>query len=201
MNDDNPRISGIVVAAGESVRMGQPKMVLPWGSTTVIGKVVSILQQVHLDEIIVVTGGWRKEVENALRDYCVRTIYNSEYLEGEMLSSVKKGIEGLSDSSDAALITLGDMPYIKFEVVRSILETYISSRSMLVVPSYQMRRGHPWLVANKLWEEILELKKFHSLRYFLNKNQNLIKYVSVNTNSIILDLDTPTDYASNKPGS
>lgn len=199
MDNSTLKVGGIVLAAGESVRMGQPKMILPWGEKTVIGQVISILSKAHLDEIIVVTGGWREEVESALENYQIKTVYNSKFKEGGMLSSVKMGIKRLNYAIDAALITLGDQPHIKIDVVKIILETYFKTRSMLVVPSYRMRRGHPWLVDKKLWNEIFKLGSNQLLRNFLSQNQDLIYYVPVETNSILLDLDTPKDYSKNRP--
>jgi molybdenum cofactor cytidylyltransferase len=193
----NNIIAGIVLAAGESKRMDYPKMILPWANTTVIGQIIIILKKSDLNDILVVTGGWRDEVEGALSGFQVRTIYNPNFKEGGMLSSVQAGIEALDSEYDAALITLGDQPFIKLRVVTSILNTYRTSNSVLIVPSYEMRRGHPWLVDRILWGEILELGKDYTLRDFLNMKQGLINYVPVNTNSILLDLDTPEDYQNN----
>lgn len=193
------KIAGIVLAAGESNRMGYPKMILPWAKTTVIEQIIIILQKANLNDILVVTGGWKDEVESALGGYQVRTIFNPKFKEGGMISSVQVGIKGLNPEFDAAMITLGDQPYIKLEVVTSILNTYLDTRSLLVVPSYEMRRGHPWLVDKILWREILELGKNYTLRDFLNRNQDLINYVPVNTSTILLDIDTPEDYRNNYP--
>lgn len=195
----NKKIAGIVLAAGESKRMGYPKMILPWADTTVIGQILNILHRADLNDILVITGGWHDEVEKALGGYQVRTVSNLNYKEGGMLSSVQIGIQALDPEYDAALITLGDQPFIKLRVVTSIVKTYRKTRSVLIVPSYEMRRGHPWLVDKILWEEILDLGKDDTLRDFLNINQSLINYVLVNTNSILLDLDTLEDYQNNLP--
>jgi molybdenum cofactor cytidylyltransferase len=194
MSKSKKKIGAIVLAAGESKRMGRPKLVLPWEESTVIGHIIHVLEQVDLDEILVVTGGSSKLVENALSGYQVRTILNPAYREGEMLSSVKVGLNNLGSEIEAALITLGDQPSIQLKVVKLIIKFYRSSGSSLVVPSYEMRRGHPWLVDKKLWSEILKLDYRFTLRDFLNANQGNINYIGVDTNSILLDIDTPDDY-------
>jgi len=91
MTNAKRQVGAIVLAAGISSRMGQPKLVLPWRETTIIGHVVKILEMAKLDEVIVVTGGSRNLVEEALHGYHTRTIFNPAYEYGEMLSSVKRG--------------------------------------------------------------------------------------------------------------
>lgn len=195
----NKKIAAVVLAAGESKRMGHPKMILPWANTTVIEQIIKILLKADLIDILVVTGGWRDEVEKVLGSYQVRTVYNPNYRGGGMLSSAQVGIEAVDPEYDAVLITLGDQPFIKLWVVDSILNTYFTTSGLLIVPSYQMRRGHPWLVDKILWGDILRLGSAHTLRDYLNMNQKIINYVQVNTNSILLDLDTPIDYQKYLP--
>jgi molybdenum cofactor cytidylyltransferase len=107
-------ISTILLAAGLSSRMGQPKLLLPWGGTTVLGQVVSTFAAVGIEEIIVVTGGVREQIEGLVaelaKDYPVRTVYNPAYARGEMLSSIQAGLSALNSQPRAALIGLGDQP-------------------------------------------------------------------------------------------
>ena len=67
------------------------------------------------------------------------------------------------------------------------------------MPSFQMRRGHPWLVTRPFWNEILELKPPQSLRDFLNSHASEIQYVNVDTPGVLADLDTPDDYHRSRP--
>lgn len=191
-------ISAIVLAAGESKRMGQPKMSLPWGKTTVIGQVITILVQSGVEEIIVVTGGGKSEVETALEalpaEWSVRTVFNPDYKAGEMISSIQIGLNVLGEGVEAALIALGDQPQVRTEVVQALLRAYQESRAEIVVPSYQMRRGHPLIIARALWEEVMSLSSPQTLRDFLDRHPSQIHYVEVETNSIFKDLDTPDDY-------
>jgi molybdenum cofactor cytidylyltransferase len=95
-----------------------------------------------------------------------------------------------------ALIGLGDQPQVQEGIVSLICEAYQSTHSPLIVPSFQMRRGHPWLVARKFWNELLDMKSPETPRDFLNKHAKEIHYVETNTSSILADLDTPEDYFS-----
>jgi len=198
-----PLIGAVVLAAGKSERMGKPKMGLPWGNTTVIGQVIATLVEVGLDDVVVVTGGGRKEVERALnglpQGWSVRAVFNPDFTAGEMLSSLQRGVAALGETFDAALIALGDQPQIQTAVVRTIMDTYIHSGASLVIPSYAMRRGHPMLIARSLWAGLLALRPPQTLRELIQVYQDEIVYVNVDTPSILQDLDTPEDYRQFKP--
>lgn len=195
--DENSKSSGIaavVLAAGLSRRMGRPKMALPWGNTTVIGRVVQVLAQVGVDEVVVVTGGAHEVVEAALADQPARVVFNPAYAEQEMAYSLKVGLETLPETVEAVLVVLGDQPQIQPEVVSGVIDFFLQSKARLVAPSYQLRRGHPWLMARPVWSEILTLQPPHTLRDILNKLAGQILYYEVDTDSILRDLDTPADY-------
>ncbi len=193
-------IAAVVLAAGRSTRMGQPKMALPWGATTVLGQVVLELAKGGVDRILVVTGGDRETVEGILRilslppGVALSTIYNPDYAQGEMLSSLQTGLRAAGEGARAALVVLGDQPQIEAKVVGAILQAYAQSCPLLVVPSIHHRRGHPWLVDRSLWDEILAMSTSQTLRDFLQSHLGLIQYVEVDTESILMDLDSPQDY-------
>lgn len=192
-------ISAIILAAGQSKRMGRPKMLLPWGKLTVIEHVVVTFLNAGVEDIVVVTGGASEQVEQAIDRYPVRKVHNSEYESGEMLSSLQRGLREMPEQSQATLIGLGDQPQIREESVRSICEAYRESKSNLIVPSFQMKRGHPWLVARSLWSQILALEPPETPRDFMNQYADEIRYVDVDTPSILADLDTPEDYQDSRP--
>jgi molybdenum cofactor cytidylyltransferase len=191
-------ISAIILAAGQSKRMGQPKMLLPWGNTTVLEKVIATFKAADVEDILVVTGGVRDAVESLVGG-SAQIIFNPNYAKGEMLSSVQVGLVGLKPGAEAALIGLGDQPQVRERSVRSVLKAYRNSGASLVVPSFQMRRGHPWLVARVHWDEILEMRSPASLRDFLNRHADEIHYVELHHESVLQDLDTPGDYLKSKP--
>lgn len=192
-------ISATILAAGESKRMGQPKMLLKWGQTTVLGHVISTFQQAGIQDIVVVVGGAREQVEEIVNQHRVRSVYNDEHANGEMLLSLQRAIEAQSLQTRATLIALGDQPQIEEGTVRLISEKFHSGKSRLIVPSFEMRRGHPWLVARSLWTEILALRPQRSPRDFLKQHAQEIEYVQVQTSSILADIDTLEDYLRSRP--
>lgn len=196
-------VTAIVLAAGLSSRMGKPKMLLPWGSTTILGHIVETLSESGIHEMVIVTGAARELVEDEVgrlaQLWPVRPAYNRDYARGEMLSSILTGLAGTSPKADAGLIVLGDQPQIQIETVQVILGTWKSLSLPLIVPSFEGRRGHPWLIARHLWEELNNLQPPASSRDFLEQHRDLICYVNVPTSSILKDVDTPADYARESP--
>jgi len=191
-------ISAIILAAGESKRMGQPKMLLKWGATTVINKVIATFQEAGVDDILVVLGGAKEQVEQAIGD-SASMVFNASYAQGEMLSSVQAGLVGMKPETDAVLIGLGDQPQVEAGTVRLVMESYRRTGAAIVVPSYRMHRGHPWLVARTHWNTILRMHTPDSPREFLNRQSPEICYVDVDSPGILQDLDTPEDYLKSRP--
>jgi molybdenum cofactor cytidylyltransferase len=194
------RIGAVVMAAGLSKRMGNPKMVLPWGKQTVIEKVITTLLSSGIKEVVVVTGGASDEIKAVVSGQPVQVVFNPDYADGIMLNSLRVGLKALDQSLDASLIALGDNPQIEQVIVEKIVYEYKNTQSRIIVPSYDMRRGHPWLVDKSLWQTLIEWDINRTLRDFLNQYSKEIHYLSVNTPSVVMDLDTPEDYENQKPG-
>jgi molybdenum cofactor cytidylyltransferase len=187
-------VGAVVLAAGLSTRMGQPKLILPWGETTIIGRVVQVLHAAEVQPVIVVTGGAHQQVETALQGMPVKAVFNPRYADDYMALSLKIGLSQLPETVDASLVVLGDQPQIRCDLVQAILERYRGNSQALIVPSYQNRRGHPWLVHRSLWAEILVLQPPDTLRNWMNSHSASIHYIEAQDDSILRDLDTPQDY-------
>ncbi len=181
--------------------MGQPKMVLPWGNRTVIGNVVWTLQTAGLQIIRIVTGGTASLIEAALTSYRVSTVFNPNYANGEMLFSIQTGLVSLPGCVQAALVVLGDQPQIEERTVRDMINLFRREHPLLIVPSFNMRSGHPWLIEKQLWPEIQALTPPDTMRKFFHQHRDFIRYMEVDSSSILSDLDTPEDYEKYKPAS
>jgi molybdenum cofactor cytidylyltransferase len=192
-------ISAIVLAAGLSTRMGTQKMLLPWGQTTVIEKVLSSTTEAGLSNIYVVTGSSRAVLMKLLQGRNLNFIFNKDFANGEMLTSIQVGLKALSSEVEAVLIVLGDQPQIEARVVKEIITRFQASHHPIIVPSYKMHRGHPWLIEKTFWKDVLALKPPLTLRDFLNSHHKIIDYVNINTSSILEDLDTQEDYSQFTP--
>ncbi|RCK73865.1 MAG: CTP:molybdopterin cytidylyltransferase [Anaerolineae bacterium] len=186
--------------------MGEPKLALPWGKTTVIGAVIQALveggAEAGLQGILVVTGGHQPLVEDLLRQISsripLRWTFNPRYT-GEMFLSLQEGLKHTLPTTQAALVVLGDQPQILATTVRLILQRYQTEHQPLIAPSYQMRRGHPWLVDRSLWNDLLALSAPQTLRDFFLRHSDKVDYLVVDTPSVLKDIDTPKDYQREKP--
>ncbi len=196
------RISAILLAAGESRRMGHPKLLLPWGGTTVLGQAVATFASAGIAEILVVTGGARAEIEALVAELAgqwpVRPVFNPDYASGGMLSSIQCGIRALGSRPRAVLIGLGDQPQVRAETVRRICAAFRETSQPLVIPSHDGRRGHPWLAARPLWGELLALAETATARQFIAAHAREVAYIPADE-TILQDLDTPEDYAASRP--
>ena len=199
MKKTQKKITALVLAAGQSKRMGQPKMLLPWGGTTVLGQVLATLRAAGLEEILVVSGAEREAVEKIAKNFGARTVHNADFSNGEMLSSLQRGLEGIAPEVAAALVCLGDQPQARERTVRGVLSRFLEGESALVVASHRLRRGHPWLAARPLWDEVLSLRAPASPRDFLNAHAQEIEYFDAQSETIFADVDTPDEYRNAKP--
>ncbi len=182
--------------------MGQPKSLLPWQDTFVLGQVLSILTNSGIREIVVVTGGHRQSIEESIhRLHLVshlHLVFNPDYAHSSMLTSLQVGIRALPQTVSAILVALGDQPQVRSETVHSLVTTQLEAGASLVVPSHQGRRGHPWLVARSYWQEILALPQGATARQFLDARSSEILYIPCDA-SILFDIDTPEDYQIHRP--
>jgi molybdenum cofactor cytidylyltransferase len=206
-----PVVSVVILAAGESRRMGQPKLLLPWGQRTVLEQVIATFAAAipfitesdsPSGEILIITGGAREQVEPRLEElndrYPLRAVFNPNFATSGMIGSIQAGLQILPAFVEAAIIGLGDQPQVQERTIRAIVSAYKQTRALLVVPSFNNQRGHPWLVDRSLWPEMLSLPASATSRQFLSTHASQVEYVLADT-SVLQDLDTPADYERLKP--
>ncbi len=193
--DDPPTVavSAIVLAAGLSSRMGTFKPLLPFGKVTVIEHILHVLLGCSLSEVLLVTGHEQEAIEAAVRSLPVQTYYNAAYKQASMLSSIQIGLHAATASSSGALIVLGDQPSIRAEVITRLVTAFREQSASIVVPSYNMRRGHPILVGRSQWSVILDLPANTSLREYV-RAQDDVFHVELDSPDVLRDMDTHADY-------
>jgi len=186
-------ICAIVLAAGKSERMGSQKLLLPFGGKTIIETVIDNILQAGLENILVVTGSHKEEIEKLICTMPVTLCHNPDYY-GGMHTSVIRGFSYLPDNACAAMVFLGDQPFIPPEVIQTVMLTWRASGKGIIIPTYQEKRGHPTLFDCKLREEILNLDPGMGLRSVTMKFPEEIIEVEVNFPQILRDIDTKNDY-------
>lgn len=190
------RVGAVILAAGMSRRMGQAKLIMAYKGGTVLGTVLTTLNSAGISPLITVTGGAGVAVEESLRDLPFEVViaHNPQPDRSEMMDSLRIGMGVLPSELDAFLIVLGDQPQIQGDIVSQLVQLFHKTGHSLIIPSYQMRRGHPWLIGRESWTELLALEPQQTMRDFLRQNSSRIHYLEVNSASILEDLDTPEDY-------
>jgi molybdenum cofactor cytidylyltransferase len=199
----NDGISVVIPAAGNSSRMGRSKLTLPWISTTIIGHIIETFSTSGLRDIIIVTNPnhliIKDHLEYLSKTFPIHRIDNHEFEDENMLSSIQVGLKAVREPCKAALICLADQPQVQAETISQLIFVFNQNRPKIVVPSFNMHRGHPWLIPNRLFDEFLEIKSPLSARDFLKSNNSSIQYVEIDNDSILQDIDTPLEYQNSLP--
>ena len=191
-------VTAIVLAAGQSRRMGRFKQLLPLDGVTVIETVIErlggITERNFELSTVVVLGHRADEVERRLRGRNLACVVNQGYREG-MVTSVQSGVLAAEPDSAGYLFCLGDQPDLNTGVVRKILYCAESGAAGIVVPTHKGKRGHPVYICRGYREEILALTADQGLNTVTRKHAGDTLELAVDAAEVLEDLDTPADYA------
>jgi len=183
----------IILAAGESRRMTQPKLLLPFGEKTIIETVLDNASSSKANYTLIVTGGFREKIKQKTKGFPAITVFNPDYKKG-MLFSVQMGFRSLPEGAQAAVVMLGDQPSISFQVIDKVIDAYSLTSKGIVLPTYKKERGHPVLFDMKYKSEIAALSPKVGLRGIVYGHPNDVYEVPVYTSSILRDIDNMQDY-------
>jgi molybdenum cofactor cytidylyltransferase len=187
-------IWAIVLAAGESKRMGFPKMLLIFKGKSMLENVIENIKLSNVNHILVVTGAETEKITDLASSLGVTCCYNDRYKEG-MLSSVKCGFRNLPEDFDAVLVFQGDQPLIKPAVINSVIEAFRSSVKNIVIPLFRNKRGHPLLIGREYRDKIDNLDSNEGLRSLANIYKEDVLEIETNDPCILRDFDTYEEYS------
>jgi len=187
-------VSGVLLSAGESKRMGQPKALLKFGERSNIENLLDEYLSSQLDKIIVVTGfngeSLKKFIEKKTKDKKLKIVINEHYNLG-MFSSIQKGIAEISRGG--ILIGIVDNPFTNSTVIGELIENF--SGGEIVIPDYHGKGGHPVIIPFSLREEILNANpEKTSLKDVFSCHLDMIKRIKFEDQTITFDMDTVEDY-------
>ena len=185
------QVSAILLAAGSSTRMGEPKQLLPIGTKTAIIRCLDTALAAGIGDIIVVLGtphGCR--IGKSIAGYCVTTVYNNRP-ESEMAGSVMIGLRSARNSSTGIMVCPVDHPLASADTLRALIRLHSEKPLQIVIPSFHHRRGHPTLFPKELLTGLLPGK---NLRDVIKENSERVRYYPTSDEGVILDMDTPADY-------
>jgi molybdenum cofactor cytidylyltransferase len=187
------RISAILLAAGESKRMGTNKLSLPWRRKTVLEHCLRVLLSSEVGEVWVVLNRQTWELGKRLRMPRVKLVRNPRSQEG-MSTSIRKGIQAMGQKSRAVLIALGDHPLLKANTVNALIRTYVEKKGTIIVPVFRGKRGHPVLFDRRYMKELLKLKKDVGARTLLERHREEVYEVHSKSEGVVVDIDTWEEY-------
>lgn len=193
------RVTAVILAAGQSSRMGQTKQLLPWGETTVLGQVLRTVQETAVHNTLVVTGHEAEKVEQIAIQEGAETVFNPDFASGEMVSSLKTAVHHLPDHIAAVLVVLADQPMVETGTITQLLEAYWQQKGDLIAPSFAGQRGNPVLIDRTYFAELLDLPPGAAPRHLLRRHEADLHLVSVDSDSVLRDLDHPGEYERWRP--
>ena len=185
------KISAVILAAGEAKRFGEPKQLLKWKDSTILGTVVSTFKKADFDNIIIVLGAYyeliKKKLSNELKDI---NIANNRHWKKGMFSSILTGLnEAIKLNSDFVLFHQGDMPFITEEVLKNFIKEAKKNKK-IVIATVDNRPAHPYMIYKDYFSEILQMDGQEGMRPFIRKYFPIAEKIPVPYNIGKQDIDT-----------
>ncbi|HVM62962.1 MAG TPA: nucleotidyltransferase family protein [Verrucomicrobiae bacterium] len=183
----------IILAAGESRRMGQPKQLLPFAGKTMLECVIDAFRSPRVDEIRVVLGYEADEIAAKIADTPAKIVRNDRYQQG-MFTSMRAGLRNLPKGTKTFMIAVCDQPRLKRDTVDTLIETFAKERHKILIPSYNGRQGHPPLLRAEYAKEILAMDESLTLKHFYAQHADDITRLVVDDEGVLIDIDDRETY-------
>jgi molybdenum cofactor cytidylyltransferase len=186
-------IAAVILAAGGSTRMGQPKLLLDWRGEPLIRWPVKTALKAGLSPVIVVTGAAAEAVERSLTGLEIELVHNPDWEKGQS-TSVRSGIEALPDTVEAVIFLLGDQPQLPVSFLEKMIAAYRSNAQSfpIFISAFQGRRGNPVLFDKSVFQELRALEGDAGGRLIFSKHP--LYLIPVEDPGMLLDIDSPEDY-------
>ncbi|MFN8424670.1 MAG: selenium cofactor biosynthesis protein YqeC [Anaerolineales bacterium] len=192
-------VAGIILAAGESSRYGQPKQLLDWKGDPFVRVAARRALEAGLSPVIVVTGANAEQVESAVKDLNVRIVRNSEWKSGQA-SSIREGTFTLTPAplplgagyAGACIFLLVDQPQITTSILQALVEKHAEGLHSVVAPMVMDCRANPVLFDRRTFADLLTLEGDTGGRAIFHKHQ--VEYLPWHDDRLLLDVDTPEQY-------
>ena len=189
-------IAGLILAAGESSRMGSDKALLAYLGRTFLETIILNLRSAGIEKIAVVLGHHAEEIQRAVDLAGTQVVLNPDYRRGQT-SSLQVGLAALAEHSpEAVILCLVDHPAVPAEVISKLRDRFEPSGPPIVVPTCQGQRGHPVVINCALFPELLALGPDEAANTVIRKYHDATQFVEVADRGILLDVDNPDTYKS-----
>jgi molybdenum cofactor cytidylyltransferase len=189
-------IAAVLLAAGQSRRMGAFKPLLPFGERSVVEACVANLREAGACEVVVVVGHRGAEVRATLARLPYVRFALNDANGSEMGVSVARGVEAVAANAEAVLVALADQPAVPPSAIRSVIEARRRTGARLVVPEWRGRGGHPVLVDLAFRAELSSPDSERGLRALFDAHRAEVLRVQADSPFVARDMDTWEDYVA-----
>lgn len=186
-------IAPIILAAGDSTRMGYPKALLPLGSDTFLTRILGTLRNVGLPKPTIIVGRAASIIEQHIRDWPAEIWINPDPSRGQ-LSSIQLALSHLKPEYVAGLIWPVDQPAVSEDLVRQLTWVFANSESRIAFPVYGNKRGHPAIFHRALFQEFMDAPLEEGPKKILQRHQHATTVLPTEESATVQDIDTPADY-------
>ena len=185
------KLSILILAAGNSSRLGSPKQLIKFEGKTLIERIAETALSIS-EEVLIVLGGNSELISPKLERFenTISTIFNPDWQEG-MGKSIRLGVDELAHKSDLILILLSDQPFISKVLLQNMLQTYANSQNPIVACVYKNTLGVPILFDKSMFQELLKLSGDKGAKSFLHLYEDKISMIDFPAG--IIDIDTTED--------
>jgi molybdenum cofactor cytidylyltransferase len=187
------KCSAILLTAGKSTRMGSLKALLPWKGTTLLQHQLSQFHLSKVDQLIVVLGYQSTKLLPYLENVSAQLVWNEHYEMGKT-ESIKKGLLSLNENTDCIMIASVDQP-VSQALIDAMVTQFIETKSKIIIPVYNGKRGHPILFSSELLEELRQINEdTNGLKVIVHKRKQEISELTVEDRSVLFNFNSPKDY-------
>ncbi len=187
-------IAGLILAAGESRRMGRDKALLNYRGRTFLETIIDNLIAAGIEKITVVLGHHAETIRHAVNLAAVTVVVNQNYQQGQT-SSLQLGLAAAAaDSPEAVVLCLVDHPAISTEVIVALCERFQSTHPPVLIPTHKGERGHPVVISQNLFPELLTLPPQDPANSVIRKYRDATQFVEIADSGILLDVDDQAAY-------
>lgn len=187
-------IAGLILAAGESRRMGRDKALLRYRGRTFLESILDSLGAAGIEAITVVLGHHAEIIQQAVDLSGVRVVINPNYPRGQT-SSLQTGLAALAvDSPQAVVLCLVDHPAVSAAVIAQLVKQFEATPGPVLIPTYKGERGHPVVISQALFHELLELSPGQPANLLIRGYRDATQFVEVADRGILTDVDDPEAY-------
>ena len=186
-------IAPVILAAGDSKRMGYPKALLPLGDEVFLTRILRILSEAGLSYPRLVLGRDAAIIRKHVGDYPANILVNPDPDRGQ-LSSIQLGISGLPENFEAAMLWPVDQPAVSLETARRLIALFVTKDCRIAVPLRGGKRGHPAIFHRTLFYEFMDAPMDKGAKGIISRHDSETCFLETDDPAAFTDIDTPSDY-------